>query len=154
VNREDGADRDVHIDVRAAIERVEHEHVLAVRIARGDRDDLVVLLARHHADMAARLDAADERAVRHVIELLHRLALDVHGTCRTEHISQARLRHLAADDAAGEREALEEPGEITARTRDAALTLEDVAIECPAKFVGACGCDGSVRHAADDSFDA
>ena len=46
INAEDGADRHIRIDVRRAVERVEHATVAAAVLARHD-DDLLVLLGCH-----------------------------------------------------------------------------------------------------------
>ena len=54
-HREDRADRDVDVDVRRAVERVEHQQVLAAPVSRRNRQRLLDLLRRHRRHAAAPL---------------------------------------------------------------------------------------------------
>src|SRR5690606_15056594 len=52
-HREDGADRDVDVDVRRTVERIEQQQVAAARIVAGNRLAVVHLLRRQARQVAA-----------------------------------------------------------------------------------------------------
>ncbi|MNT25957.1 hypothetical protein D3C72_1615030 [compost metagenome] len=62
-HREDAAHRDVDIDVRGTVERVEHQQVLAARIARGDLVWRLHFLRGHAGQVAAPLVDVQEGLV-------------------------------------------------------------------------------------------
>jgi len=90
-DREDGADRDVDVDVRRTVERVEHQQVLAERVLVGDRIEFVHFLGRHAGEVAAPLVGADHDVVGDDVELLLRFALHVLGIQRAHDAQQCAL---------------------------------------------------------------
>ena len=70
-DREDGADADVHVDVRGAVERIVYDDVLTVvdEFAR-DRDEVVHLLAGQADDRAGVIDRAADDVVRKLVETI------------------------------------------------------------------------------------
>ena len=78
-DREDGADRDVDVDVGRAVERVEQQQVLAARVVRRDRPRLLHLLGGERGEVAAPFVRLEQDLVRQHVELLLRLALHVLG---------------------------------------------------------------------------
>src|SRR5690606_1860620 len=75
---EDGADGHVHLDVRGAVERIEHQQVTAAPQLALDRDGLFVLFGEHAGDEAAPFAVVDEELVREHIEAVLLFALHMH----------------------------------------------------------------------------
>ena len=69
-DREDRADADVDVDVRGAVERIEHDDVLAAAGAAIEGDRLFVLFGGDHADVFADAQAVHQRFVGVDVELL------------------------------------------------------------------------------------
>ena len=78
---------------------------------------LVELLAGDHRAAAALLEDGAEDLVRDVVELLHLLALHVRLARVAEHAGEPRRAHARVDDAHGERDRVEQRGELAGRAR-------------------------------------
>ena len=126
MDRKDGADRRVDVDVARAVERVELKHVLPLRILRRDLNRLLDLFTSHHADVPARLDGAHDHAVGEVVELLNLLALNVRRSRASEDAREPGFADAAAYDFGGQANLLEKPCEIARGFRHAALAVEQV----------------------------
>ncbi len=100
-HREDGADRDVHVDVRAAVQRIEQQQIVAALEGVGNRLAVVHLFRRQAGEVAAPGVGFEQDVVRQHVELLLRLALDVAGTGITEHTAQCTLADRDRDGLAG-----------------------------------------------------
>ena len=75
--RENGADRDIDVAVRRAVERVEDQHVTAARILVGNAIRIVHFLGRHAGELAAPFAMAQDGVVGQHIQLLLHFALHV-----------------------------------------------------------------------------
>jgi hypothetical protein len=125
LNGPDGADGDVHVDVRRSVERVQGERVLAGTMLRRlvRVDQILVLLGGDHRDVAIPREGVDELRVRVDVQPLHVFALYVRVARRPENIEEARLVDLAADDLRGEDDSGEDLGELARRRRELTLLL-------------------------------
>ncbi|CCJ89928.1 hypothetical protein BN132_1856 [Cronobacter turicensis 564] len=97
IDRENGADRDVDINVRRAIQRIHQDDILRV-FAAFENDNLVFFFggdARH--DIAC-LKRGFELFIGEQIEFLLRLALYVFDAAGTQDIDQTGLIDIAVDD--------------------------------------------------------
>jgi len=128
-DREDRADADARVEVRAAVERIEHDAVLAALVAAAEDRRLVVLFTREHGDRCTRAKASDERLVRDHIELLLLLALHIRLADPSDRAREARTADLVGDRLRGERDRADDPGEVAARGRELGLLEQDVALE-------------------------
>jgi hypothetical protein len=139
VNRKDGSDRRVDVDVARAVQRVELKYVLPLWVLRWDLDWLFDLFASHHADMPACLDRAHDRAVGEVVELLDLLALDVGGAGAPEDAREPRFADAAAYDFRGQADLLEKPREITRGVGHPTLAVEQVSLQGSSDGAFVCG---------------
>jgi hypothetical protein len=78
-HRENGADGNVHVGVRGAVERIEDQQIAAARVLFRHGVGLIQFFGGHAGDQAAPFAAADHHVVRQHIELLLRFALHVLG---------------------------------------------------------------------------
>jgi hypothetical protein len=78
VHGEDGAHRDVGVDVRRAVERVEEHAVVAGGELVGDGDEVLHLFRRHPAQVPGVVERLEDHVVGELVELAHLLALHVH----------------------------------------------------------------------------
>ena len=78
-NGENAPHRQIHIDVRRAVERIEEQQILAARKLRGHLVRLGHLLGHHAGQVAAPFGGAEEDVVALQIEWLLRLAMHVVG---------------------------------------------------------------------------
>ena len=124
MNRKDGSDGRVNVDVARPVERVELKHVLPLRVLQRDLDGLLDLFASHHAHVPSRLDDAHDRAVGEIVELLDLLALNVRRSRAAEDTREPCFTDAAAYDFGGQADLLEKPGEIPGGLRHAALAVE------------------------------
>jgi hypothetical protein len=90
IDAEDGADGTVDIDVRRAIEGIVQHRVLPSRILIRDRDDLFVLLRRHHADSPGVIERVGHGLIGEDVELLLFLVLDIGGPSTAQDVHEAR----------------------------------------------------------------
>ena len=74
-----------------------------------------LLLGRHRAQPAAVVDRLDDDLVGEHVELLLHLALHVLGLRGAEDVGQAGAAHLVGDHLGGEREVVQDAGELTRR---------------------------------------
>ncbi len=77
MNREDGANGNVDINVGRPVERIKEHHVWPTGRVRRRQDRLRSFLRGHGTDMPARGECFDERLMRKDVEFRHLLALDV-----------------------------------------------------------------------------
>ena len=124
-DREDGADRAVDVGVGRAIQRVEHQQVLAARILGRQVVDVVHLLGGEGGDVAGPFVALDEQVVGDHIQLFLGLALDVLGVGGAEHAHQAAVADGAGDGLAGDDDVVDQRGEIARHTLDLPLFFDD-----------------------------
>ncbi|MDR6139644.1 hypothetical protein QE438_002948 [Pseudoxanthomonas sp. SORGH_AS 997] len=100
-HREDGAHRDVDVDVGAAVQRVEQQQELAVRILVRHRHGVVHLLRGAGGQVAAPGVGFQQDVVADHVQLLLRLALHVAGAGLAQHAAQRALAHRHRDAGAG-----------------------------------------------------
>src|SRR5690606_17959355 len=122
---EDGADRDVDVDVRGAVERVHQDDVAAGAVVGLDGDGLGVLLGADEAALAAAAEGADELFVREDVELLLGVAGGVLPAGLAEDLPAAGPSYAAVCDHRGEGDVREEPGGLPRRARHDSLPLDD-----------------------------
>jgi hypothetical protein len=123
-NRENATDREVHVDVRRTVERVEHQEVLAARIALRDGMRCLQLLGHHPGEQAAPFVGAQEKVVRDQVEFLLRLALDIGRRRRPEHTAERTVGNPLGDRPAGERNVENKGVQFPGRARMAATLLD------------------------------
>ena len=128
-NREDRPDRHVHVDVRGAIERVEQQDVLPALERLGNRDDVRLFLGRHGAKPPAMVHRLDDRLVGEDVELLLLLALDVVRIRGAEDVDQTGPADLVGDHLRGERDVVEDAGQLAGGLRVQPLLLDDVPVD-------------------------
>ena len=102
--REDGADRDVDVDVRRAVQWVEQQHVFALRITVRDRVDRFHFFRRHRRQMAAPFVRFEQDLVGDDVEFFLYFALHVFRVGRAQHLAQGALADGVADGLAGARD--------------------------------------------------
>ncbi len=144
MNGEDGADGGVDVDVAGAIQRVELEHVLALRVLGRDGDRLRHLLGAHHTHVTALLHAAGDHVVGEDIELLHLFALNVLFAGEAENAGEARAAHLTGNDLGGQGDLMKQPREVAGRAGRLPLHRQNVLLEGLARERRTGGTDGEV----------
>ena len=102
-HREDAAHRDVDVDVRRAVQRVEQQQVLAARVLLRQPVRCLHFLGHHAGDVAAPFAGAHEDLVAQHVQRLLFLALHVAGAGAAQHAGQRAEGHLARDGLAGQR---------------------------------------------------
>ena len=125
-HREDGADRDVDVDVARAVERVVQQHVLALRVAVGHDVDRVHLLAGHRREVAAPFVGLDQHLVGDDVELLLHLALHVFAVGAAQHVAERALVDGDRDVLAGARDDLDQQPQLARDAAMFALLLDEV----------------------------
>ena len=138
VDREDGSDRDVRVNVRTAVERIEQQHVVPGRELVGDPDQPFLLLGGHHAQLTVVVHGVEHHVVRILVELPHFLSVHVLLAHHAENVHQARLADLAVDQLGGEGEIVQDVGEGAGRSRMLALRFDDEAAERHDVSIHAC----------------
>lgn len=126
---ENGADAHVHVDVAAAVERVEHQEVFALRVAVGHHVDAVHFLAGHGREVAAPFVGLDEHLVGDDVQLLLDLALHVLALGRAEHAAQRTLVDGLANALARTGHHFEQQAQLARNEAVGALLLDEVAGE-------------------------
>ena len=109
---EDGADRDVDVDVAAAVQRIGQQHVFALRAAVGHDVNRVHFLAGHRRKVAAPLVGFNQHFVADDVELFLQLTLEVGGSGGAEHIAQGPLVHGDGDALAGARHDFDQQAQL------------------------------------------
>jgi hypothetical protein len=127
MNRKDGPYRRIDVDVARAVEGIELQHVLPLRVLRRDLDRLFDLLAPHHANVPACFDRAHDRSVGEVVELLDLLALNVCRPGAPEDPRKPRLADPAPYDFGSQADLLEKACEIARGLGHPTLAIEEVA---------------------------
>ena len=122
---EDGAHRDVDVDIGGAVQGVEGQQVLAAGIGGGNGIDVVHLLGGHGRQVTRPLVGLDEDVVGEHVQLFLGLALDVLAAGATQDAHQGAVVHQVGDDLAGGHHVVEERGEIARGAADPALFLDD-----------------------------
>jgi hypothetical protein len=97
---------------------------LPVGLPRGHRNDVLVLLRRHHGELAGRPEHAIDRLVGEAVELLHLLAVDVLAAGVAEDVHQAGTHDLAVDQLGRQLDVVQQVGELTGGAGMQALLLE------------------------------
>jgi hypothetical protein len=110
MNGKDGADADVHVDIRRAVERIEHQHVFAVGIAVRDGDQVGMFFG----DQGGQSTVVDRDSLNGLIGdqvNLHDLfALHVGLPGVSQDLDQAGARHLIGDDFASQGQVVQQAG--------------------------------------------
>jgi len=127
-HREDGADRDVHVDVAGAVQRVEDQQIGALRVFAGNLVSVVHFLGSHAGQVAAPLVGFQQDFVGEHVELFLHFALHVLAAGAAQHAAQRALGNLVADRLARARHDLDEKAQIR-RGVVAASLLDEVATE-------------------------
>src|SRR4051812_1154734 len=112
---EDGADGDVHVEIRGAVERVEDEEVLAARMAEGNGMRRIHLLGHHPGEMPSPFAGGDEDLVGEEVEVLLPLALAVLGTRIAERARKRAARRKHGDFLDGGRDVEEQPAQAASQ---------------------------------------
>src|SRR5262249_43762140 len=97
MNREDGANGDVDVNIGGPIERIEEHRVWPAGMARRRQDRLRSFLRGYGTDVPARFERFNERLMREDVEFRHLLALDVLLARKSKNIHQSRFIHLAGN---------------------------------------------------------
>jgi hypothetical protein len=131
VDCEYGTDRDVGVDVRRAIQRIEHEYigVLFGRVGR-QAHDLLFLLGRHPGHRRQPLQGVHHHFLGQDVQLLLLLALNVHRTPGTQYVHQAGSLHLGLYDLGCHPDASEYVGEKSPALRVQVLLIGDETLQC------------------------
>ncbi len=127
---EDAADRDVDVDAARAVERIEHEQVLAAGMRWGHLERVRHLLRRHARELAAPLVHADEEIAADAARRPGRAGFLL------QRVAQPALRDDACDRLAGERDVEDQCVEVAARLRESTAFLDQVACQRPASGHG------------------
>src|SRR6185437_14302215 len=101
-DREDAPDRDVHVDVGRAIQRIEQQQVAAARKVRRDRIGLRHLLRHQPRELSSPLVGAQENLVGQQVQFLLRLPLRVLRAGRAQRIVEGALADQRGDALAGQ----------------------------------------------------
>ena len=96
-HREDGADRNVDINVAGAVQRIENQQVSAFRVLTGNLVGIVHFFGRHAGQVTAPLVGFQQDFVGNHVEFLLHLALHVLGAHAAQHAAQCTLGYLMAD---------------------------------------------------------
>mmetsp|Transcript_38700 Transcript_38700/g.90534 ORF Transcript_38700/g.90534 Transcript_38700/m.90534 type:complete len:397 (+) Transcript_38700:1162-2352(+) len=126
-DREDAADRNVHVDIGRAVQRVEHEQVLAAREDLRNLARRVHLFRSHARQLAVPLVHVQENLVgQHVQRFLHlSLYVDRAAFGRNGHAAVERaVGDDARDGLAGDRDVEDQRVEVAAGLREAAAFLD------------------------------
>ena len=136
-DREDGADRDVDVDVARPVEWIEDDDVLAVLPITLDDDGFFVFLRSHNGHVASVAETLEKCVIGDDVELLHDFALHILAAGSARDIGQPGPADLIGNDFGRQRDAREKPGELAAggRTKPA-LLFENMLLD---------GHDGSVH---------
>ena len=100
-HREDGADRDVDVDVGAAIEGIEQQQEVTARVGVGHRLAVIHFFRGTGSQVTAPGVGFQQDLVADHVQLLLRLALHVAGTGFAEHTAQRALADRDGDAGAG-----------------------------------------------------
>ncbi|MNS65050.1 hypothetical protein D3C72_981990 [compost metagenome] len=131
-HREDRADRHVHVDIRRAVERIEQQQVLTLRVAVRDLVERVHFLRGHRRQVAAPLVGVEQHFIGDDVQLLLGLALHIAGAGRAEHAREGALAHGVGNGLAGARHHLDQQPELRLDRVVLALLLDQVAGEADA----------------------
>ncbi|MNY12923.1 hypothetical protein D3C86_1460290 [compost metagenome] len=135
-HREDRADRHVHVDIRRAVERIEQQQVLTLRVAVRDLVERVHFLRGHRRQVAAPLVGVEQHFIGDDVQLLLGLALHIAGAGRAEHAREGALAHGVGNGLAGARHHLDQQPELRLDRVVLALLLDQIAGEADACHVG------------------
>ena len=125
IDRKDGPDADVGVDVRGAVERVEHHHVVA-GFFLSDLDGIVFFFGGHGGHAAAPAQDVHQVVLRKPVELLHGLPLDVGVAGGAPDLDQTGLAHLGRYQLSGHADLGEKRRQLSPGLRVRVLPSEDV----------------------------
>ena len=125
---EDGADRNVDVDVAGAVQRVEYQQVGTFRVLAGDLVGVVHFLGGHAGQVAAPLVGFEQDLVGDHVELLLHLALYVLAVQAAQHAAEGAFGHLVADGLASPCHNFDKEAQISRRVMAASL-FDQVAAE-------------------------
>jgi hypothetical protein len=143
---------DVDADVAAAVERIEQQKVIAARIRIRDRLAVLHLLRRTRRQMSAPGVGLEQHVVGDHVELLLRLALDVHalsswGAHIPEHAAQCALADRDRDCLAGAGDDLDQQAQVRIDAAGA-LFLDEESCQRSGRHRDGTGGDGWIGHGA------
>src|SRR5581483_1289994 len=92
------SNRNVDIDIRGPVQRIEEKDVLSTFVVRRNFEDTLVLFAGHSAEVPAVVHRAIDHGVGEGVEFLDDLALNINVPRRAERIDEPRLPDLAIDN--------------------------------------------------------
>ena len=127
---EDSSDVDINIDVRRAIQRIEHDDVFAGFNGAVESHRLFILFAHQRSHGIAQAEAVQQSLVGVHVELLLLLALNIRLAHCTEYITQPSRANLRLDHLGSKSNSAEQPAESSSRLADLLLLLQDVLLHC------------------------
>src|SRR6185437_1183605 len=129
-NGEDGAHRNVDVDIGRPVQRIEEETVLAATEVVRNLDDVRLFLRRHGAEAAAVVQGLDDHVVGEHVQLLLNLALYIMVFGGTDYVRQAGHADLVGDHLGRERDVVQQPGQLTRSFGIQVFLLDYVALDC------------------------
>src|SRR5215468_3244324 len=126
VNREDGADAGIDVDIRRSVQRIEHQNVLPFFTAVRYRDYIGGLFGSHHAEMAAMAHRGTDGMLREFVQFLNRLTVNVDFPCFPKNLYEAGFVDFTGDDFCGESQACEECRKIASGSRMQPLFVKNM----------------------------
>ncbi len=131
-HREDGADRDIDVNVRRAVQRVEHQQVFALRVAVGNLVERFHFFRRHRGEVAAPFVGVEQHFIGDHVQLLLGFALDIAGAGRAQHAGEGALADGVGNGLAGARDHFDQQPQFGLDRVVLALLLDQVAGEADA----------------------
>ena len=124
VDRENGPDRDVNIDVGRSIQRIHQHHVFRVFTAF-ENDDFIFFFRGNTRDDITCLECSFQFFVREQVEFLLNFTLYVLSTAGTQDIDQTGLVDIAVDDLGAQLYCRQQRSELTCSMRELVLLLDN-----------------------------
>ena len=94
---EDGADAHVHIDIAGAVQWVEHEQVVPLRVGGRNGVDIVHFFRSHGGQIAAPFIALEHDFIGDDVEFFLFFTLYILATCAAQYAAQSAFVHSLAD---------------------------------------------------------
>ena len=141
---EDRANRNVHVDVAGAIQRIGDDQVPTRCVGKDDR--VLELFARDSGAVSAASQDGEQGFVRDDVELLDALTLNVRLPGPTEDVGETRASHAPGDQLGGQADLVEERREHARRAGHLEHALQNERLERGASARRIRGAPGSFGH--------